>query len=80
MGAYCLTDYKNKKKYYEINGVADEVKCLSDKYYNGCMHIRNRYMVDNTDVCIAYITKETGGTASTVRHAKNKGKPVIIVR
>lgn len=70
---------ESKEKYYEINEAADEVKCLSDRYYNGCMHVRNHYMVNNTDICIAYLTTPAGGTAATARYAQNEGKTVIII-
>ncbi len=61
------------KQYERINETADEVICLSDHYYNGCMHVRNRYLVDHSSVCICYLTGDTGGTAYTVKYARSKG-------
>ena len=63
--------------YEKIMKKADEVVYTSRAYTPGCMHIRNRYMVDNSDVCIAYMTKDSGGTAYTVKYAKSKNKEVI---
>ena len=34
-------------------------------------------MVDHADKVIAYLKKDTGGTASTVRYAEKKGIDVI---
>ena len=56
---------------------ADEVICLADQYYTGCMFIRNRYLVDHSSICVSYQTKQTGGTAFTVKYASKKGIKVI---
>lgn len=63
--------------YEEIMKKADEVVYTSRAYTSGCMHIRNRYMVDSSDFCVAYMTKASGGTAYTVGYAKEKGVEVI---
>lgn len=59
--------------YNTINRFADKVICLSERYYSGCMHQRNRYLVDNSSTCICYLTQAKGGTAYTVAYAKDKG-------
>ena len=41
------------------------------------MHKRNRYLVDNSSVCICYLTEATGGTAYTVDYAQTKNLTVI---
>lgn len=41
------------------------------------MFRRNRYLVDNSSICIAYLTKNKGGTAYTVDYAKKLGVTVI---
>ena len=65
--------------YEEIMSQADDVVYTSRTYTSGCMHIRNRYMVDSSDFCVAYMTKESGGTAYTVKYAEKKGVEVINV-
>ena len=62
-----------KAEYERIKGLASEVVCLADHYFNGCMHQRNRYMVDRSSVSICYLTRDKGGTASTVKYARAKG-------
>ena len=64
-------------RYEKITSLADEVKCLSPFYFNGCMQIRNRYMVDNSDLVIVYLERATGGSAGTVRYAEEKGKEAV---
>jgi len=63
--------------YERIMKHANEVICLSEHYYNGCMHTRNRYLVNNSNTCICYLTRENGGTAYTVRYAKSSGLTVF---
>lgn len=43
----------------------------------GCMHKRNRHLVDNSSACISYLTENKGGTFYTVNYAKSKGVEVI---
>ena len=60
-----------------IKSSADEVICLAEHYYRGCMQRRNRYMVDHCGVCICYLTQDMGGTAYTVKYARKQGLFVI---
>ena len=56
--------------YEEIKRRADKVTYTSENYFQGCMQKRNRHLVDNSSVCICYLTKPTGGTAYTVNYAR----------
>ena len=38
---------------------------------------RNRWMIDNTDIVIAYVTHDWGGAAKTFEYAKRKKKRAI---
>ena len=67
----------DKARYDRINGSADEVICLAERYYRGCMHQRNRYMVDHSRACICYLTEQTGGTAYTVQYARAHGLQIF---
>lgn len=69
---------KDKELYYEVLKNCDEVKLLSQGYYNGCMFVRNRYMVDNSSRVIAY-NREDGGTAYTVKYALDMLKEVYLI-
>lgn len=55
----------------------DETKVLSSHYYQGCMQARNRYMVDNSSLCICYLIHMKGGTMSTVAYAMRTDCPVV---
>ncbi len=70
---------EDKKTYASVLENCDEVKLLSRKYYKGCMFMRNRYMVDNCSVLVAYDRGYDGGTDYTVGYAKNKEIEIYIV-
>ena len=49
------------------------------EYFNGCMQIRNQYMVDNANVLIAIYDGQKGGTHNTIEYAKKKKRNIIII-
>ena len=61
-----------QNKYNNILAQSDELIYLSEEYHTGCMHLRNRYMIDNSGLCIAYMTRSGGGTSYTVRYAESQ--------
>ncbi len=69
-----------KERYERILSLCDKVTVISPKYTSHCMHERDRYMVDHSDLCLAvYNGKATGGTAYTVRYAREKHLVVKII-
>ena len=81
----CMNQYKGwnesyKKRYNQILERADKVTYLTDKnYFDGCFHVRNRYMVDKSDLVLACSFSSGGGTVSTIKYALSKNKNLIIV-
>ena len=73
---YKSWDKNDKRLLANLLEKADEVVYVSERYLPGCMHKRNRYMVDRSELCIAYCVKKTGGTAYTVKYAQKKRIPV----
>ena len=78
----CLTQTRGWKaediaKYEHIKAQADQVIYTGQQYTRGCMHKRNRYLVDHSGVCVCYLNKNSGGTAYTVGYAKKHGFVVI---
>ena len=68
---------KDVSVYESIMEQADKVVYTQEHYDRGCMFKRNRHLVDNSSVCVAYLTEEKGGTAYTVNYANQKGVKVI---
>ena len=66
-------------KYKKILGEADSVHYVQPFYTSGCMHERNRWMVDHSSVCIAYLTSKRGGTLYTYNYAEKCGIHIINV-
>ena len=63
--------------YKYVRAEADKVTVLHEKYVSGCMHERNRYMVDGCHYCVAYCNKLKGGSAYTVGYARSRGVKVV---
>lgn len=63
--------------YEKVKNLADKVVYTSKEYTSGCMHKRNRHLVDNSSVCICYLTENSGGTAYTVKYANSQKVDVI---
>lgn len=59
-------------EYERIKAAADKVVYTSQEYTRDCMFKRNRHLVDNSSLCIAYLTENSGGTAYTVDYARSK--------
>ena len=68
---------EDRRVYREIRKNADREIVLSDRYYPGCMQMRNRYMVDHSTLCICYWKEPGGGTAFTVRYAVRLGLDIV---
>ena len=63
--------------YEQILTLADEVIYTSEHFTPFCMHVRNRRLVDESSLCIAYLVTDAGGTAYTVKYATQKGIEII---
>lgn len=70
---------KTAEKYHRILGCCDDRIVLAPRYFSGCMHARDRFMVDNCDVLVCYLRKNYGGTFYTVSYAKKRGVKIIEV-
>ena len=68
---------RDKDVYEKIKSSADKVVYTSEECTRGCMHKRNRHLVENSSVCVCYLTESAGGTVYTVDYAK-KNKLLII--
>ena len=65
-------------RYQRLLEEANAVHYIQDTYSSSCMHKRNRWMIDNSAVCVAYLNDAaSGGTAYTVHYARVKDVPVV---
>lgn len=74
-------NWKNgeKARYAAVIAAADKTTLLRPVYSKGCMQQRNRYMVDGSDLVFAVWNGNPGGTAMTVRYARSKNKPILLL-
>ena len=70
---------KDRNRYQCILSQVDNIVCLADSYYNGCMQARDKYLVDNASRLIAIFTGKRGGTSLTVGLAIKAGIDIEII-
>ena len=80
----CLeqTKYWNneyKVRYENVLKNSDKITYVSKNYSSFCMNKRNKYMVDNSNILLAFWNGENGGTKNTIMYAKQNGVKIKII-
>lgn len=71
---------EQRDRYYNIIDRSDEAIPLQDRYTSDCMHKRNRWLVEHAEYLLAvYDDSGKGGTAYTVRYAREKQRQIISI-
>lgn len=78
----CLTQpdswpKEQQQRYRRILDACDYETVIQEQYTQGCMHRRNRYMVDHASLLIAVHDGLPGGTRSTVLYAMSRQLTVV---
>ncbi len=63
--------------YEGIKGQANEIVYTAETSGRGHLLKRNRYMVDQSEIVLAYLAKTTGRTVQTVKYAEKVGKEIV---
>ena len=75
---YLKSDYthnrKNYDSYYDSVEVCDESAKAHPK---SAIQIRNRAIVDRSDLCVFYVCRKQGGAYQTMKYAANQGKDTL---
>ena len=75
---YPKADYLNNVEYYEEYYSEIEISHVASVAHpKAAIQIRNREMVDRSDLIVCCIERESGGAWQTVKYAMEKGKTVI---
>ncbi|MBR6681192.1 MAG: DUF1273 domain-containing protein, partial [Clostridia bacterium] len=65
-------------EYYEQ--YYDEIYMPIEKvHYKAAITKRNEWLVDNSDLLVAYVNKDFGGAHNTLRYSEKIGVPIINV-
>ena len=67
----------DRARYRRLLARCDYETMVQDHYSPGCMHRRNRYMVDHSALLIAVFNGQSGGTRSTVAYALSRGLALV---
>lgn len=71
---------EQREWYFDTLPLCDDVIMLRAHFTPECMLERNRYMVDHADYLLAvYDGAGKGGTACTVRYAREKRREIVII-
>ena len=66
-------------RYRHILAAADQVTVITESYFRGCLHCRNRFLVEHSQYLIAVYNGCAGGTYSTMQYARKKGVEVLCI-
>ena len=65
-------DTLDRERWAETLPRYNERVCVAQEPFRAVYFVRDRYMVDQSAYCIAYCTRDTGGTAYTLRYAQKQ--------
>lgn len=65
--------------FYNVLNFTDKQVYIQENYDKECMFLRNKYMVDNSSLLIAYYHYQRGGTHSTVTYAIKQNKEILYI-
>ena len=66
-----------KRKYFEVIEGSSKVVTLFDSFFKGAYMSRNRYLVDHSELLLAYYDGKSGGTEQTFRYAIEQKLKII---
>lgn len=75
---YHTAEYINNQEFFEKYYSDIEISFKASKAYpKSAFQIRNREMVDKSDLILCYVEEKRGGAYNTIQYAIRKGKEII---
>ena len=75
---YDKAEFVNNRQAYESYYNSVEICEESAKAHpKAAISIRNRYMIDRSDVCVFYVSKSSGGAYQALRYAEKQDMKII---
>ena len=71
---YAVTDLKYYEKYYDNIIIPEDV---NGAYPKASIRLKNRWMVEQSNLVIAFVEREKGGAYEAVKYAKKLKKSII---
>lgn len=68
---------EERREYYAALRRCDEMRTLEERYSQGCMLRRNRFMVEQSRILMTVFDGSPGGTAATVAYARARGLRIV---
>ena len=75
---YPTADYKNNLDY--LDGYYDEIEICANAsaaHYKSAIQIRNREMIDRSNLSVFLVERESGGAYQTLQYAVKQNKEII---
>ena len=75
---YPTADFQNNADNYEE--YYDEIEICEESaaaHFKSAFQIRNRSIIDRSDLCVFYVERKSGGAYQTMQYAIKQGKKVI---
>ena len=75
---YMTAEYANNQKYY--SDYYDEIEVYEKSmksHFKKAYQMRNRYMVDRSDIVVFYVSHTSGGAYQAMQYAKKQEKTII---
>ena len=75
---YMKAEYRdNEKNYLDYYDDVDICAESANAHHKSAIHVRNRYMVDRSDLVVCCIQHNSGGAYKTVQYAKKQNCKII---
>lgn len=73
-----MAEYENNQDFF--NSYYDEIEVCAESiaaYFKSVIQIRNRSMIDRSDLLVCYVSRKTGGAYSTMKYAQKQEKRIM---
>jgi predicted Rossmann fold nucleotide-binding protein DprA/Smf involved in DNA uptake len=75
---YAKAEFRdNEQSYLEYYDEVEICSASAQAHPKAAIQIRNRIMVDRSDMVICYVQHKSGGSYKTIQYAKKQGKRII---
>lgn len=75
---YATAEFRdNEKSFYDYYDEIEVCQAAGDTHFKAAIQVRNKEMVDRSDIVVFYVERQSGGAYTTMKYAKRIGKEYI---